>query len=112
MKRLSKKQEEENKERTLEKVKHFFTDFGAYIFTIVGTIMGPSVADMLHGKVPKPPNWHVLFQWEFYVILLIAFSITFYLDFKGDTQGKRRNWKKRLGIAFFNGAFWMNSFGN
>ena len=56
MKRLSKKQEEENKERTLEKVKHFFTDFGAYIFTIVGIIMGPSVADMLHGKVPKPPQ--------------------------------------------------------
>jgi len=91
-----------------EKFINFLADFGIYSFAVIGVLISRYLPQFrAHGFIDLN---HITLG-TLIPSCVIAFMISFGMDFDSDTEGARRNWKRRAAFALTNGAMWQTIIG-
>lgn len=92
----------------IEKFVDFLADFGIYSFSVIGILTSQYLPQFRQtGFIDLHPiNWGT-----FVISCIIAFMISFSMDIGSDTDGARKNWKRRAAFALTNGAMWQTIIG-
>lgn len=92
----------------LEAIANFLLDFGIYAFAVVGVLTSKYITEFRAGS---PISFETLGLPSVIIACVIAFIVSFGMDIDGDTEGLRKNWKRRAAFALSSGIAWYTIVG-
>jgi len=96
------------KANLIEYALNFFADFGIYSFAVLGVLVSKYLPQF---RVSGTFHLEHIELGTLLMSCIIAFMISFGMDFDADTDGARKRWKRRAAFALANGAMWHTIIG-